>query len=85
MTEITTRSAPGRRSPLAALALLPIRLWRWMGAVRTPRCRYYPSCSAYAEAVISHYGALRGGLLAVRRVLRCHPWSDGGVDHPDLR
>ena len=46
-----------------------------------PRCRFYPSCSTYAyEAIVGH-GVLRGTWLAVRRLLRCHPWNPGGVDH----
>ena len=45
-----------------------------------PRCRFHPSCSHYAaEAIITH-GALGGSWLAVRRVLRCHPWTAGGFD-----
>ncbi len=43
-------------------------------------CRYYPSCSAYAAEAVSVHGALRGFLLAVVRLLRCNPWSRGGVD-----
>ncbi|MBM9459937.1 membrane protein insertion efficiency factor YidD [Nocardioides sp. zg-536] len=46
-----------------------------------PTCRYYPSCSAYALQALQVHGAVRGTWLAVRRLLRCHPWSDGGVDH----
>lgn len=47
-------------------------------------CRYYPSCSSYAVTALERHGVLRGGWLAVRRLLRCHPWSPGGVDHvPD--
>jgi len=47
----------------------------------TPRtCRYYPSCSAYAEQALRQHGAIRGGWLAVRRLGRCHPWTPGGVD-----
>jgi putative membrane protein insertion efficiency factor len=44
------------------------------------RCRYYPSCSAYALGAVQTHGALRGSWLAMRRLGRCHPWSAGGVD-----
>lgn len=44
-------------------------------------CRYYPSCSAYAVEALKVHGAMRGSWLAARRLLRCHPWSPGGVDH----
>ena len=43
-------------------------------------CRFYPSCSQYACEAIELHGAVRGGWLAVRRLLRCHPWHPGGVD-----
>ncbi len=46
-----------------------------------PRCRFYPSCSAYAVQALQAHGALRGSWLAVRRLARCHPWNPGGVDH----
>jgi putative membrane protein insertion efficiency factor len=45
-----------------------------------PSCRYYPSCSAYALTSVQRHGALRGSWLAARRLVRCHPWTDGGVD-----
>jgi putative membrane protein insertion efficiency factor len=44
-------------------------------------CRYYPTCSAYALQAVETHGALRGSWLAARRVCRCHPWAEGGVDH----
>ncbi|MGO0123468.1 membrane protein insertion efficiency factor YidD [Desulfothermobacter acidiphilus] len=44
------------------------------------RCRFYPSCSAYAYEAIARYGACRGLLLAGRRLLRCHPFNPGGYD-----
>lgn len=46
-----------------------------------PTCKFYPSCSAYAVTSLSTYGPLKGTWLAARRLLRCHPWSHGGVDH----
>jgi putative membrane protein insertion efficiency factor len=46
-----------------------------------PRCRFYPSCSAYAVEAIGVHGAGKGTVLAVARIGRCHPWNPGGVDH----
>lgn len=46
-----------------------------------PRCRFYPSCSAYAVQALQVHGAVRGSWLAARRLGRCHPWNSGGVDH----
>lgn len=43
-------------------------------------CRFYPSCSQYAREAIEQHGALHGTWLAIRRLLRCHPWHAGGVD-----
>jgi len=45
-----------------------------------PACRYTPSCSAYAEEAVRRYGAARGSWLALRRLLRCHPWGGTGYD-----
>lgn len=44
------------------------------------RCKYYPTCSQYMEIAISRFGVLRGGLLGLLRLLRCQPWSRGGID-----
>jgi uncharacterized protein len=49
------------------------------------RCRFYPSCSSYAEQAIRELGAVRGAALTVWRVLRCSPLTAGGVDHPPRR
>lgn len=45
-----------------------------------PRCRYYPTCSSYALDAIALHGALRGSLLSMRRIARCHPWGGYGYD-----
>jgi putative membrane protein insertion efficiency factor len=44
------------------------------------QCRFDPTCSHYAEDALRKYGALRGSWLAIRRILRCHPWHDSGYD-----
>lgn len=58
---------------------------RLVSPMRPPTCRYYPSCSAYAVTALERYGLVRGGWMAGRRLLRCHPWTPGGVDHVPLR
>jgi putative membrane protein insertion efficiency factor len=66
--------------PRAALVGL-IKLYRvTLGGILGGQCRFYPSCSVYAEQAIRTHGALRGSLMASWRVLRCHPFSSGGVD-----
>lgn len=47
---------------------------------RTPSCIYTPCCSLYAKQAIEKYGALKGSFLAVKRILRCHPFHKGGFD-----
>ncbi|HEX3912118.1 MAG TPA: membrane protein insertion efficiency factor YidD [Steroidobacteraceae bacterium] len=51
-----------------------------------PRCRFYPTCSCYAHTAVERYGILQGGWLGLRRLLRCHPFTEGGYDPvPDKR
>jgi putative membrane protein insertion efficiency factor len=68
-----------RISQNVILALL--RAYRWaVSPMLPPACRYVPTCSEYAMEAVERYGALRGSAMAVWRVLRCHPFTRGGVD-----
>jgi len=66
----------------ARMLLLPIVAYRrWISPGLPPRCRFYPSCSEYAVTAITTHGALRGSVMALWRLLRCHPFHPGGIDH----
>jgi uncharacterized protein len=66
---------------IARVLVAPIRLYQLIiSPLLGPRCRFYPSCSAYAVEALTRHGALRGSWLAIRRLARCHPWNPGGVD-----
>jgi len=70
-----------RRSAAVWMLRGPIRFYQLAISPMTPSvCRYYPSCSNYAIEAIDKYGALKGGWLAIRRILRCHPFRPGGFD-----
>ena len=53
---------------------------RFLSPAKRPCCRYSPTCSSYAVEAIEKHGAMKGGYLAFRRVLRCHPFHEGGFD-----
>ncbi len=67
------------------ILLFLIKIYRkYISPLKKPCCKYYPSCSAYAEQALEKHGAFKGSLLAVWRIFRCNPWSLGGIDHvPD--
>ena len=66
---------------LRAVLVLPIRVYQRVISPLLPhRCRFYPTCSQYAVEAIETHGAIRGGWLALRRLLRCHPLHPGGFD-----
>jgi putative membrane protein insertion efficiency factor len=63
------------------LAIAPIRFYQRAVSPALPRrCKYHPTCSQYAVDAVRSYGILRGIVLAAWRLLRCNPWSHGGVD-----
>lgn len=64
------------------LAIGLVYLYRLtLGPLAAGRCKYYPSCSQYAIDALREFGLVRGCILAAWRLLRCNPWSDGGVDY----
>ena len=66
---------------MKAAVLAMLRLYkRWISPSLLPSCRYVPSCSEYAMEAVDRYGVLRGGCMAVWRLLRCHPFVKGGYD-----
>jgi hypothetical protein len=70
---------PGRIAETVIVAL--IRAYqRLLSPLLPPRCRFHPSCSHYALEAVQRLGPWRGGLLALRRILRCHPLNPGGAD-----
>ncbi len=67
---------------MTAAALLLVRAYqRGVSPLLGARCKYHPSCSQYALEALEELGFVRGLLVAGWRLLRCNPWSDGGVDH----
>jgi putative membrane protein insertion efficiency factor len=72
---------PERRAVLTRALVGPLRFYqRWISPALPPSCRFYPTCSAYAIEALQVHGPLRGAWLALRRLLRCHPWHPGGID-----
>ena len=66
---------------LTAVLLVLIRFYQqWISPLLGPRCRFIPSCSAYAAEALQRHGPWRGGWLSVRRLSRCHPFTPCGCD-----
>ena len=66
---------------IARLLILPIRFYqKFISPLTPPSCRYTPPCSQYAVEALRKHGPLKGMYLAVRRLLRCHPWGGHGYD-----
>jgi len=70
---------------VAQVLIFLIRVYQWtLSPLLGPSCRFEPSCSRYAAECLRLHGAAKGSYLAVRRVLRCHPFHPGGYDPPPL-
>jgi putative membrane protein insertion efficiency factor len=68
-------------SEMRRLAVGPIKVYqRFVSPMLPPSCRYWPSCSEYVLQAIQKHGLLKGGLLGAWRIIRCNPWSKGGID-----
>ena len=81
MTEADGQVAQARPSAAARVLMALITGYRrFISPLLSPRCRFAPSCSAYALEAVREHGALRGTWLAVRRIGRCHPFNPGGFD-----
>ena len=71
------------RAP-AYLGLALVHAYRWsIGLLTSGSCKYHPTCSQYALDALRRYGLVRGSILAGWRLLRCNPWSGGGVDYAE--
>ena len=70
-----------QRGPLTRVALLTLDIYRnTLSYSMLHTCRFFPSCSTYASQSLRRHGALKGGLLVARRLIRCHPFNRGGFD-----
>ena len=76
-----TRRATAARAAVLAVIHVTFSFYRLMvSPLIGPACRFAPSCSAYAEEAVCRHGVTRGGWMALRRILRCHPFHPGGWD-----
>ena len=75
------RAVPAKASIISRVLIGAVRFYRRrVSPLSAPKCRYLPTCSAYALEALEKYGAMKGGFLSVRRILRCHPFHKGGFD-----
>ena len=80
------RTAEVVRATLVALLLTPVRIYQRLISPALPRrCKYYPTCSAYAVEALRELGPLKGTIVAAWRLARCNPLSDGGYDPLETR
>ncbi len=65
---------------LKRLVLFLINIYQKISALTPPRCRFYPTCSEYTKQAIVKFGLIKGGILSVKRICKCHPLHEGGYD-----
>ncbi|HOE19855.1 MAG TPA: membrane protein insertion efficiency factor YidD [Spirochaetota bacterium] len=66
---------------IISLPILLIKMYKLIISPLLPNaCRFYPTCSSYAIEALSKHGLFKGGFLSIKRILRCHPYCDGGYD-----
>ncbi len=66
---------------LITIVLLPVYFYRYcISPLKPPTCRFTPTCSEYAIQAVKKHGPIKGGFLAIKRILRCHPWGGHGYD-----
>lgn len=80
MTSAAGQQARRLSAAARLLAAMIVGYQRFVSPLLGPRCRFYPSCSAYALEAVRVHGAVRGSWLAARRLSRCHPFHRGGLD-----
>ena len=71
--------------PAAYIVSIPVRFYRLViSPLIGSNCRYHPTCSSYALEALEKHGAIKGGLLAIKRIFKCHPFGGSGIDNvPD--
>ena len=65
---------------LKTILIFLIKVYQKITILKPASCRFYPTCSNYSIQAIEKHGAFKGGLLAVKRIAKCHPWHPGGMD-----
>lgn len=67
---------------MKTIFILLIKFYRrFISPLKPPTCRFYPTCSQYGLTAIQRFGAIRGSWLTMKRILKCHPFHPGGIDH----
>ena len=62
------------------LILFLIKIYQKISALTPPKCRFYPTCSEYTKQAIIRFGVFKGGILGIKRIVKCHPLNEGGYD-----